>query len=120
MTSSIRSHADALRAEITRVLVLNAPPGSAADAGTDQFVAGFVDLAIHASEGNTKPRDEYLAVIVPSVRASGISLAESIAGMVGLGMGGAAVLEGEQRVWWYRFCADYSARMATLWEASAP
>ncbi len=119
MSSSIRTHRDALRKEMTRVLLLDVPPGTD-DQGTDQFVAGFVDLAIHASEGNTLPRDEYLAVIVPSVRASGITLAMSMAGMVGLGMGGAAVLEGEQRLWWYRFCADYSARMATLWEASAP
>jgi len=117
--TSIREQRSAIQNEILHVLKLN-DDGSSTDAESDQFVTGFVDLAVHASEGNTTPRDEYLAVIVPAVRASGLSLAVSMAGMVSLAMGGAVVLEGEQRTWWYRFCADYAARMSTLWEKSAP
>jgi len=119
MTPTIRHRRDAIHHEIVRVLHLSAPPGTE-DLGTDQFVSGFVDLAVEASEGDTRARDEYLALIVPSVRASGISLDVSMSGMVALAMGGAVMLEGDQRTWWYRFCTDYTARMANLWEATTP
>ena len=117
MRLSLAPHRDALHREIVRVLQLSAPPGTE-DPGTDQFVAGFVDLAVQASEGRTAPRDEYLGLIVPAVRASGITLSVSMSGMVALAMGGVAVLEGDQRTWWYGFCTDYTTRMANLWEAT--
>jgi hypothetical protein len=88
-------------------------PGS--DAERRQFVAGFLDLAVHAAAGDTAPRDEYLSLVVPAVKQSGMSLAVIMAGMVGVAMGGANALSGAELTWWYRFCNDYTHRLLEAW-----
>jgi len=44
----------------------------------------FLDLALHAAAGNTAPRDEYLSLVIPSVKQSGMGLAVVVDGMVGV------------------------------------
>lgn len=80
-----------------------------------QFVAGFLDLAMHAAEGNTTPRDEYLSLVIPAVKQAGMSLGVVMAGMVGVAMGGANALSGPELTWWYGFCHDYTHRLAEAW-----
>ncbi len=80
-----------------------------------QFVAGFLDLALHAAAGNTAPRDEYLSLVIPAVKQSGMGLGVIMAGMVGVAMGGANVLSGAELTWWIGFCHDYTHRLIEAW-----
>lgn len=88
-------------------------PGTEVERG--QFVAGFLDLAIHAAAGNTTPRDEYLSLVVPSIKQSGMDLGVVMAGMIGVAMGGANALSGAELTWWYTFCHDYTHRLVEAW-----
>jgi hypothetical protein len=84
-----------------------------------QFVAGFVNLAIHAAGGNMGPRDEYLSLIVPALRASRMPLSIIMSGMVSVAMGGAVALEGETLHWWVGFAANYTRDLCDRWESAA-
>lgn len=112
----LRTRRDALLASMMEAS--SDPDAPDADAERRQFLAGFLDFAIQAAEGDLAPRDEYIALIIPAVRASGVSLGVSMAGMVGLAMGGAVVLEGDARAWWFWFCRDYTDRICAAWEES--
>jgi hypothetical protein len=113
---AIEGRREALTAEMMRVIDRTGLDTPRRD--QEQFVAGFVDLAIHAAKGEQGPRDEYLAVVVPAVRQSKMPLGVVMAGMVSVAMGGALALEGEERNWWIRFTADYTRDFCARWESA--
>jgi hypothetical protein len=117
MHVAIDEKRDALTAAMLRALELTDMDTPKTD--QQQFVAGFVNLAIHAANGDKTPRDEYLSLVVPALRASRMPLATIMSGMTSVAMGGAVALEGEARDWWMRFAADYTRDLCDRWERAA-
>jgi hypothetical protein len=85
-----------------------------------QLMRGFVHLLAAAATGNFGPRDEYLSVVIPGMRASGFPLSATLDSMVRVAIALTATLEREHHVWLSEFCGDYARRLLRAWEAAAP
>lgn len=83
-----------------------------------QFVLGFVGLVEAAAHGDFGPRDEYLDVVIPGLRASGFELASAVDAMVRSAMALVTVVDPEYHRWIIAFCGDYSRRMVRKWGAA--
>jgi hypothetical protein len=117
MQREIEGKRDAMMAAMMRALErtdMNTPKTD-----QEQFVAGFVNLAVHAATGDMGPRDEYLSLIVPALRASKMPLSTIMSGMVSVAMGGAVALEGAPLEWFVGFAADYTRDLCERWESAA-
>lgn len=83
-----------------------------------QYVSGFLAVVEAAAAGDTTPRDDYLAAVIPPTKASGMSLAVVMAGMVGVTAGLASGVSPGALPWVARFLTDYTKRLCAVWEAS--
>jgi hypothetical protein len=84
-----------------------------------QFAAGFLHLVEAAAAGDTTPRDEYLGVVIPGVRASGFPLDATLDAMVRVSMALVAETDPEHHRWLADFCGDYTCRLLRAWNGQA-
>ncbi len=82
-----------------------------------QFAAGFLHLVEAAASGDVGPRDEYLGVVIPGVRASGFPLDATLDAMVRVSMALTAAMDDEYHRWLADFCGDYTRRLIHAWQA---
>ena len=94
---------------------LQAPPHEAR-----QFALGFVQLVESAAAGDTGPRDAYLSVVIPGIRAAGFPLDATLDSMIRVSMALCAALSPVHHRWLADFCGDYTRRLLRAWEAATP
>jgi hypothetical protein len=82
-----------------------------------QFITGFVALLAAAADGDYRPRDEYLASVIPALRDANMPLSIIIDGMIRVGMSAAAVLDREHLPWVVRFCSEHTREILRIWKA---
>lgn len=85
-----------------------------------QFILGFVHLVESAAAGDTGPRDAYLNVVIPGVRAAGFPLDATLDSMTRVAMALCATLSPPHHRWLADFCGDYTRRLLRSWESAAP
>lgn len=85
-----------------------------------QFAAGFLHLVEAAAAGDTGPRDAYLGVVIPGVRASGFPLDATLDAMVRVSMALTAEVDAEYHAWLADFCGDYTRRLLRAWNDEVP
>jgi hypothetical protein len=116
LADEIRSKHDII---VAKMIALGDPSlTTPADEGR-QFTVGFVHLVEAAAAGDTRPRDEYLAVVIPGVQASGFPLESILDSMVRVSMALTATLEAVHHTWLANFCGDYTRRLLRLWERTS-
>ena len=105
------------RESVVLLMVERIPSEQTADERR-QFISGFVDLVIAAAEGNTSPRDEYLAVVIPGCKAAGLDFGYIVSAMVPVSMALAASVSTDSLGWCATFCMDYTQRLIATWQKS--
>jgi hypothetical protein len=80
-----------------------------------QFSAGFVHLVESAALGDLRPRDEYLAAVIPGIKTTGFPFDSTLDAMVRVSMVLTAEMPPEHRPWLVEFCGDYVRRLVHAW-----
>ena len=81
-----------------------------------QLLAGYLDLVVHAVDGDTGPRDAYLEAVVSGIKEYGMPFDYVLAQMVGVAMAVASIVRAEHLAWHVAFNRDYVARLVKEWE----
>jgi hypothetical protein len=97
------------------VLEVTAPTEEVSREDVRQFVTGFIGVLGAGAKGDLRPRDEYLAAVIPAIRDGGMSLAAVLDGMVRVSMGVAAAVPREHLRWVTDFCAEYTRLLLATW-----
>jgi hypothetical protein len=81
----------------------------------EQLAAGFLAVMDAAAAGDLTPRDEYLATVIPGVRAAGIPFAMTLEAMTRVVVAVVSCMPAEHHPWLADFCGDYTARLVAAW-----
>ncbi|MGE3630496.1 MAG: hypothetical protein AB7P00_11305 [Sandaracinaceae bacterium] len=103
---------DAMVERMMELRNTNAPIG---EAEAKQFIVGFVNIMLAASQGNREPQEGYLATVVPGLRESGFPLAETAEHMVRVAAAAVLAVEPGHVGWVNVFCADHMLRLVRAW-----
>lgn len=116
LTDEIRTRRDAVLDAMVELSdrSLPTPPNE-----VRQFILGFVRLVESAAAGDTGPRDEYLSVVIPGIRAAGFPLDATLDSMVRVAMALSSTLNPTHHRWLADFCGDYTRRLLRSWESAA-
>jgi len=104
---------------VTAMLELRDPAVATPIAESRQFIVGFLHVVELAASGDTAPRDEYLGIVIPGVRASGFPLDATLDSMIRVSMVLAAEIPPAYLAWVVGFCGDYVRRLIHAWEQSS-
>jgi hypothetical protein len=81
-----------------------------------QFLKGFLHVIEQGARGDTGPRDEYLATVIPATKHAGIPLPTVMKILVSVSSALVAAFSTENRRWLIDYLSDYAARLVTTWE----
>jgi len=82
-----------------------------------QFVWGFINVLESSARDDHSARDIYLSSVIPALRGGALPFAVVIASMLRVTAAAACVLGPEHMQWVSNYCADYTTRLVTLWQA---
>ena len=120
------STSDALQTELETkreqflqaMLRATVPLEGVSEADRRQFVAGYLDLIVHAAHGDLGPRDAYLEGVIPGIKGAGMPFDYVLSAMAGVAMAVASVAAPEHLAWHVEFTRDYVALLARQWARS--
>lgn len=98
--------------ELLRVVPLSE---GALESETKQFLHGFLYLIEACARGDEGPRTDYLELVIPSVKASGMTLGYVMRALVVLQVQLGIMTAAENRDWHLKFAGDYAERVVEAW-----
>ena len=88
------------------------------DHAVKQFISGFIAVLESAARGDDSTRDLYLNSVIPALREGTMPFSVILTAMLRVTAAAACVLGPEHVTWVANYCADYMARLVSVWEQS--
>ncbi len=113
----LTEHSDALVAALLAHGVKTSADAPASLEEQQQFYYGWTKVLEAGARGELGPRDEYIAMIVPGLRAAGLPASSLADGMVRIAAVVGRHLPQEHFDWALEFVSDYTIALFRAWEA---